>query len=49
MFGMIWFLPGQVDPVDPQRAAQLAKTNYRDGIALSAGRHGETSNRQSPR
>jgi hypothetical protein len=37
MFGMIWFLAGQVNPDNPASAVELAEKNYRSGIEIGAG------------
>jgi hypothetical protein len=37
MFGMIWFLAGQVNPSDPASAVASAQKNYRAGIDISPG------------
>jgi hypothetical protein len=37
MFGMIWFLAGEVNPDNPASAVELAEKNYRPGIEIGAG------------
>lgn len=37
MFGMIWFLAGQLNPDNPAAAVELAEKKYRTGIELSPG------------
>lgn len=37
MFGMIWFLAGQINPEDPASVVELAENNFRAGIELSPG------------
>jgi hypothetical protein len=37
MFGMIWFLAGQLNPDNPASAVELAEKNYRSGIEISPG------------
>lgn len=35
MFGMIWFLAGQINPDDPASVVELAEDNFRAGIETS--------------
>jgi phosphoribosylanthranilate isomerase len=37
MFGMIWFLAGQLSPDNPASAVELAEKNSRSGIEISPG------------
>lgn len=37
MFGMIWFLAGQINPGDPASVVELAENNFRSGIEISPG------------
>ncbi|WP_260972910.1 hypothetical protein [Mycolicibacterium llatzerense] len=37
MFGMIWFLAGQLNPDNPSSAVDLAERNFRAGIEISPG------------